>query len=507
MIVAEIVAATNAAGATTTFYVSDNRFVTGSGDTPAHTFFNPSILDPGNIGLNAFSDGVTAGSTKLEIGDLILVNTNGQYDDWINYSFDGRSIIIRSGTAGSAYPAGFSTVFTGTIESITASWDRIIIRLRDKQFMFSTPLLTTKYAGTNSLPNGLEGTPNDIKGNVKPRVYGKVFNVTPAFINTSKLTYQVSDIAVNSISAVYDRGAALTPGADYANSTLLQAASPSASTYITCLAEGMFRLGSTPSGIITADVTQGAAASNRTAAQIVKLIALAAGLPSGEINSTDVTNMDTANSSVVGIYVDSESSFQECMDEVLNSVGAYAGFDSTGVLRMGVLTAPSGTAVTVLEEFDLKGVPERRSPKDNGIPIYRSTINHTKIYTVQSSDVAGVVSTASRAYLEKEYRSVVSEDTSIKTQYLLAKESIQNTLLTTEANASTEATRRLALYKVKRDLYEVVVDLSLFTQYSLKLLDVVEMNVNRFSLPTKKFRIIGYRLEIKDQSVRLSLWG
>ena len=95
----------------------------------------------------------------------------------------------------------------------------------------------------------------------------------------------------------------------------------------------------------------------------------------------------------------------------------------------------------------------------------------------------------------------------IKTQWLLAGEITQDTLLTNEADALTESARQLALYKVKRDLYEVVVDLSLFTGKSLKLLDVIEMSVPRFSLTGKKFRLIGIRYEIEAESVRLTLWG
>ncbi len=508
MIAIEIVAATDSAGTLTTLYAADESFTTSPTDTPANISFIPSVMEPGSLGLHTFSDGRTGGGSNLETGDLVLTNTDGQYDSWINYSFDGRPITIRSGEVGNTYPASFTKIFTGTVESVEATWEKIVIKLRDKQYVFSTPLLTTKYAGTNSLPNGLEGTATDIKDKVKPRVYGKVFNVTPAFINTSKLTYQVSDGAVNTISAVYDRGAALTVGADYANSTDLQAAVPAAGYFITCIAEGMFRLGSTPAGQITADVTQGVSAANRTVAQIVKSIATSAGLSGGEISSADVTAMDTANSSVVGLYVNDESDFQTNIDLLLNSVGGYCGFDSTGVLRMGILTTPSGTPVVTLHEYDIHEGIERRVPKDNGIPVYRVTINHTKIYTVQPSDLAGAVTTPTRAYLESEYRSTKSEDTSIKTQWLLANNYSVNTLLTSASDASTEAARQLALYKVRRDIYEVPVQLEIFTDNSLKFMDVITLDVPRFDLDSGKlFRLIGYRIELQDHKVFLQIWG
>jgi hypothetical protein len=507
VIIISVTAAVDPAGTLRTFYASTDRFVTQPTDTPSSTFMNPSVIDPGSLGIATFSDGRTSGSTRLETGEVVLANADGQYDEWVSYSFDGRPITIYSGEPTAAFPSGFTKIFTGTMEGITASWDTVVIKIRDKQYVFSLPLLTAKYAGTNVLPAGLEGAATDIKGDVKPRVYGKVFNVPCVPVNTSKLTYQVSGTAVQSISAVYDKGAAFTVGADFTNSTLLQAATPAAGSFITCIAEGLFRLGSTPAGAITADVTQGATVADRTVAQIVKSISMSAGLSTAEVSASDVAAMDAANSSVVGIYIGDESSFQECLDQLLNSIGAYCGFDSNGVLRMGVLTQPSGTAVVTLQEFDLKDVPERKTPADNGLPVHQVSINHSKIYTVQGSDIAGSVATSTRAFLEKEYRSSVATDSTVKTQWLLAGEVKQDTLLTTEAAAIAEAGRQLGLYKVRRDIYEVAIDLSLFTSSGLKLLDIVEMNVPRFSLVGKKFRMIGYRLEIDSQSVRLTLWG
>lgn len=508
MILATLTAAIDAAGTLNTFYASDSVFITSPSDTPAGIAFIPSMMDPGSLGLHVFSDGRTGGGTSLETGEMILANADGQYDSWLNYSFDGRPITIYQGNDGAAFPSGFTKLFTGTIDGVEFDWEKVIVRLRDKQYIFSLPLLTTKYAGSNSLPNGLEGTPNDIKDKVKPRVYGKVFNITPSFVNTSKLTYQVSDGAVNTISAVYDKGLALTVGADFANSTLLQAAIPAAGAFITCIAEGYFRLGSSPAGTITADVTQGAAAGNRTVAQIVKSIGLSAGLSAGEISSADVTAMDTANSNVVGVYVNDETVFQDVIDQLLNSIGAYCGFDSTGVLRMGILTTPSGTPVVTLQEFDAKGQIDRIKPKDNGIPVYRVKLNHTKIYTVQSTDLAGAITDATKAYLQEEYRSTKSEDTSIKTQWLLAKEYEQNTLLTSASDAFTEAARQLALYKVRRDIYEITVDSSIFTANNLKFTDLIQVQVPRFGMTGGKlFRLIGIRYELMKNNIVLQVWG
>lgn len=508
MIVIELTAAIDAAGTLQTMYLSTDAFVTSPTDTPANTAFLPVLIDPGSLGVHAYSDGRTGGATRLEIGEIVIANADGALDGWLNYSFDGRPVTIRSGTSG-AYPGSFSALLVGTVESIEADWRRLIIRLRDKQWVLEKSALLTRYAGTNALPAGLEGTAADLKGKAKPQAFGRVFNVPAPCVNTSTLTYQVSDGAVSDITAVFDRGASLTKGANFATSALLQAASPAAASYITCFAEGYFRLGTSPAGLITADVTQGAAGSNRTVAQIIKQLALNAGLSAGEISSADVTALDTANSAVVGIWLsDDGTTFSDAIDQVAASIGAWFGFDGTGVLRMGTLTAPSGTAVVTLQDFDIGEQIERRPPKDNGLPVYRSTVNHTKLWATQPSDLAGAVTAATRAYLAQERRSEKAEDASIKTQWLLSPELSIDGLLTAAADAATETARLLALFKVRRDIFDVPVDISILTLNSLKLMDIVALQVARFGMSAgKNFRLIGIRIELKTAQAVLTLWG
>ncbi len=505
MILIELTAAIDAAGTLQTFYVGSDSFVTGTGDTPASIAFDPRLIDPGALGVNVFSDGRTGGITKLETGEIVLANADGALDVWLNYSFDGRPVTIRSGNGG-AYPGSFTTVLAGTIESTEASWDKFVLRLKDKQQLFTLPALTTRYAGNNALPNGLEGTASDLGGKVKPKVYGKVFNVPAPLVNTAKLTYEVG--VCSAINAVYDRGLAITAAADFATSALLQGASPAASTYITCLAEGYFRLGSTPAGLITADVTQGAAAANRTVAQIVKAIALSAGLSASEISAADVTALDAAAPQVVGIWLSDELTYAQALDEVAASVGAYYGFDAAGVLRMGQITTPSGTPVMTLYDYDTLEGFERRPPRDNGIPVWRMVLGHTRIWATQPSDLAGAVTTAARAYLAEPVRKAAAEDTAIKTQWLLAGTVEDDTLLTVAADAATEAARRLTLYKTRRDIFDVPVSLDLITANSLMLGNVVALQLARFGLDAgKSFRIIGIRLALASGVAILTLWG
>lgn len=506
MIVIELTGAVSAGGAVQTFYAATDSYTTLPTDTPANTSFMPTVKDPGSIAVNVFGDGFIAGATKLEIGEIVLTNANGQYDDFINYGFGSRPVVIRQGAVGAAYPASFNVIFTGTVVNVFANRKEIRVRVQDKQALFDKPVLTTTYAGNNSLPNGAEGA-SDIKGNVKPRTYGAPSYVAPVCVNTSKLTYQCSDVALQSLTAVYDRGTSLTPGADFANLTLLEAATPAASSYITCLALGLFRLGSAPAGQVTCDPVQGANAAARTAGQILKSLALAAGVNSGDIDAASVTALDSANSSVIGLYLNDDTSFADAMDRVAQSVGAYYGFDPAGMFIMGQWTAPAGTSLLTIGEFYAGQETERTPLRDVNIPVYQAKVNHTQVFSVQT-DLAGSVAAALKAKVAQEFRTELATDASIQVQFLDAPIFEIDTLLTTIADAQTEAARLLALHKVKRDAFQVPIPFDLIGSKGLKIGACVTLQITRFGLSGGKLmRISGVRLELAKSRAWLTVWG
>ncbi len=508
MLVMELTFVIDVAGTLQTFYFGDEGYTTLSTDTPPKTSILDRLLNPGSLGIHTYSDGRTGGVTKLEMGQIKIANADGLYDAWRTYSVDGQPAIMRSGTLGDPYPASFTTIMSATMEDLDMDWNTIEIRLRDKTFIFDKPVITTKYAGNNSLPNGLEGNATDIKGKNKPRTIGKVFNVAPPLVNTSKYTYQVNNGTVSDIPAVYDGGLLLTKGLDYANSTLLHAAAPAVSTYITCFAEGLFRLGSIPAQQITADVIQGANVAARTVAQILKQLALDAGLLIGNISSADVTALDTANSAVVGVYIDDDSNFISIMDKVVNSIGGWYGFDGPGVLRMGRLTAPTGTPVATLYDYDFGENIERVIARENGLPVWSVKVNHTLIWVVQTSGLNGAATVLQRAYLSQAFRTEVVENATIKTQYSLAKTLSVDTLLTSAADALTEATRLLAMYQTRRDMFQVPLDIHTFSDYNLKLMDVISIHVNRFGMDNGRlFIILGINIDVDINVVTISVWG
>jgi hypothetical protein len=505
MILIELTAAVDGAGTLKTLYVSDSSFVTSPTDTPANIAFDTRVIDPGSIGLHAFSDGRTGGATKLETGEISLANVDGVLDGWLNYSFEGRPVTIRSGDGG-AYPASFSTLFVGTVGGIDVSPTQLVIRLRDKQYLFGLPARTLLYGGTNVLPNGVDGLAADLKGKARPSAFGKVLNVSPPQVNTSRLIFEVGPC--NSVDAVYSNGAALTVGAVYTSQFDMETNSPAAGQFRPWPAGGYFRIGSFSAEQITADVTEGATAADSTAAQILKRLAGAAGVAGTGVSAADVVALDALNPAIVGIWIDDDSStFTSAMDEIAGSVGAWYGFDQAGVLRMGRLSEPTGSPVLTIRDFDMMATPERHPPRDSAGPAWSVAVKHTKCWTVQTSGLAG--SAGVRAgFVGVERRSSSVADASIRTQWLMAGKIEIDTLLTTTADGDAEAARLLAMHKVRRDLFDVTVSVDLLAASPVRIADVIAVQTDRYGMSAGRlFRVIGFALNLAANTATLYLWG
>jgi hypothetical protein len=178
-----------------TYYFANRGFTTTPSETPASQHFKPRVVQPIVAARNIFrAGGATMGEAKATEGQLILSNGDGALDAiFAAGGIDGRSIIVRQGAPGAAYPSGFTTVFRGTMQGTPElTRDRVIISAKGREEELNIPLQTTLFAGDNVLPDGLEGV-EDLKGKPKPVLYGRARNIMPVCVNTTKQIYQVSD--------------------------------------------------------------------------------------------------------------------------------------------------------------------------------------------------------------------------------------------------------------------------------------------------------------------------
>lgn len=283
---------------------------------------------------------------------------------------------------------------------------------------------------------------------------------------------------------------------------------PSAGTHKTYTAGGIFRLADTQTGTVTADVTVGATAADRTVAKAFVNVMDYVG---ESYNSNAVDTLDSLVPYECGFYLDSTpTETAVILDDIANSVGAFWGDDSTGIFTIAQVNDPEYiAATTTVYDYDMTKPLERLQTQDagRGIPFWRVALNYNRRYTTQEIDLASGITAARREELAQAYDTVEVSDAAIRTQHLLAPELLVNTLLLDESDVSTEAQRLFDLRSVKRDRYEFEIKLDDNT-VDWDVGDVIEVVHPRFGLSGgKNFVIIGLTINPGPQTLTVNIWG
>lgn len=505
----EITAYTGA-GTETLRFASGRGKVTGPTETPPNAFFEPRVVEPANFSRTAFSDARVMGGGTVGFGELVLNNADQGLTALLDYGLDGRDCIIRVGPPDAAYPGGYTTFLSTTMEQPEVGKQRATIRLRDKLSLLDQPLQATKYAGTNSLPSGKEGVATDIKGRPKPLTYGRCRHVPPICCNTALLIYQFHDGAAQAVDGVFDMGVALGFGVDRANLAAMEATAPAQGAYDTCLAEGLIRLGATPAGRVTANVKGDATGGYvRKVSEIVeRILTTKVGVPSGDIDTASFSALASSANQEVGIYIAQETTSRQAINDMLASIGAWLAPTRTGTWQIGQLVAP-GTPTVTFTDREIIDI-DRRATRDEGrgIPLFQAVLSYAKNWTTfGESDIAGAVSAADRAEMLQEWRRVTATDSSVQTKHLLATELRRDTLLTDATETATEAARVLALHKVRRDFVQATVRLQADT-FTIDLGSFVRLETPRLGYDAgRNFVVVGITSDGRKRRLQLDLWG
>jgi hypothetical protein len=540
----EVTAAINTAGTLKTFYLCSGL---GYNHPTAPGYYEPRLGDNIIFERNIFAPGATSGKSTIGWGQITLVNTDNGLSAWRTYGFAGWPLNILIGDDTGPYSA-FTQIFVGTSEQPLFEGDNVLLQLRDYQVLFDVPIQANRYGGTNVLPNGLDGVATDLQGQAKALAYGDLSNANlePDLVNTSLMIYQVNDGAIYDVSQVYDAGIPQTKGAAYSSLADLQATAPASGQYRVYAAGGYFRLGSQPVGRVTCNVLVGANAAARTVAQVIKAIATGpGGLSSGQISSSDLTALDTANSAVIGLYFKGDKvdpvqldglippntgkTITSALDEAIQAIGAQYYFDRTGILRIKQLVAPSGSPVLTLKRFqsgmatlstdgDIVSIERVRAVDiNNGIPPWRMVMNYCQNYTIQKdSDLKGdktsgtdpVGGLAVRDIRAKQWRRVYVDDATIKNQFPNSKPFEFTSALVTQSDAQTEVNRRHAMYKSLRDTIKVTARFSTDVAGLLDLGVTVQVQCVDMGLSAGKlFTVCGINYDLMNYQVVLTLWG
>jgi len=454
-------------------------------DSPTeHYYYDLRLIQPALFQVRANTGPLLPGGGRSSVGQVELLNTDGGLDYLADYAVDGRAMTVRQINNGTP-----TTFLSATVERMTFSGSRVIFTLRDPLAALDDAIASDVFAGDNVLPAGVEGTADDIGGTRKPLVFGSVVNATPVLVNTSKLIYQIHDGSDVTVTAVRDRGVALTFESTATDLTDLLTTAPAAGYWRTF--EGYISLGSAAQSI-----TCDAARDDIGAGDVFDELATLAGFST---NGSDITALNAIGD--VGLYVTSDTTHKAALESIAHGGGCYFALNAAGVIRVVPLAAPSTADITV-EDWQIASLDRSAvGSGGNGLPIYKVTVQADAVATVQADLASAAVNPARYA---SEYRSAVATDAAIKTRHPLSTELIINSPLRDISDAQAVADDVLPLLKIRRDVVECgVKDLdvsALFVGAS------VTINTLRLGYP-RTFVLLGWRLDATANRTYLNLWG
>jgi hypothetical protein len=430
-------------------------------------------------------------------GTLVISNADAFYDFLpLSYAIDGRPITIKVGRRDRAYDSAF------TAARVTASsWDiltsGISVNLVDFSYKLNVPLQPNVYGGTGDA----DGT-SDMAGKRKPLVFGNALNISPVALVPSLLIYQCHDGSMQSIDAVYDRGAALTPGSDVATYAALVSATVASDTFATCLAQGLIKLGETPAGTVTADVKgeNSGGYITRTADIVRWAVRNRTALADpGDLDVSSFTALNTLQPAPIDYFVDptDSSTVAAFIQNIMGGIGGWGGHKLDGTFEVRIFQAPSGTPLDSFTRADMlagqvgagatqggNGVPDplQRLPLPDAYnpPPWRWRVPYARCWTVQT-DLAGSVSADHKALVSQDTRLAEADSTSIQTDHPFAQDIDPiDAYFSAQSDAQAEAARRIDLFKTTRALYQFPVPRRALRR---DIGDVILVTHPRFDLP------------------------
>lgn len=513
------------------FHLATKSFSSAPSATPANTFYDGRIVDVGSL---QFSLGQSGGVfTKASVSETAadLANVDGVLDRWLGYGFDGRryTLIWLTGAAQ-------NIVSRGVVQGLASSDASKVLRLnmRDRLAELNKPLLTRRYLGTTtSRGPTAEGSAN-MAGTIVPYYFGAPTvmsgqvgaylssSVPGLLVNEFNLLYQFCGNAASSL-VLFDGGVPLIPTADYGDLSSLIAIPLVSGQYATCLAQGIARLGGLPIKTITANVTEGATTSLRSAARVSqRMLALMTAIPNADIDSSTFDALHAFNPAEVGTYINDERTALDALNKVLESPGAAILPNDVGMFQAVWIDDPAlGTSVATYTLRDCLNTRasfqlfQGPTSEGDGVPAYSVALTWGKVWrTMTVGDLAGdptsptdpVGGSARRDFLSLASHPSQIDDTSIKAAHLFAAQLAGDTLFANKADADAETLRRLNLNKVRRD--RIVWPVPLDDAAGIQIGNVVTIDIPRFGYDGgKKMRVTGRNPDFTRRIMSLSLWG
>lgn len=414
-------------GVETTLYLSSKNYTTTASDTPATTSYVACIAG----GLTSSEELSLNGQPSISFGDIEIDNTGGVRDAWLGYVWANRRVRVYMGDP-RWIRSDFRQIFEGVVDDIDPrDSDVLNLRFLDKMQRLNNPISETLLGGS---------TAN--KGQLLPLTFGECFNVTPLLRDPATLEYQYHNGAAERNIEVRSSGAVPVTVTDTLTTGRFTLGVAPAGTQITCSVQGDKVSGVYANDIVTA----------------VKRIATAYGpaatrFAAGDLDTASLATFATGHTQAIGLYVPERLNQLDAMQQLAASVGAQTVVTTLGLLRLVQIALPGvGTTYTVGKEdisYHTLKVAGRVTVKAS------VKIGFCKNWTPQET-VAGGVPVASAGLYKDEWLTYTASDATTATNYNLDIQPQQeDSLLISEVEAQTEATRRLTLWKTPRTIYSM----------------------------------------------------
>ncbi len=484
-------------------------------DTPAATWVPGQLSGAFNYEIGIFSGADPAGGGSATVGVLELLDPDGELDDLRTLGWDGAPLMLMRGEPDAAYST-FSTVARLTTAGLRYNVRKKEVLLRDLAWRLNqAELHGQRYGGSG----GTDGDPS-LAGQIKPLAIGSVFNISPVQINAAGLVYQVSCSSVLAIDAVRDGGAPLAFSVDHANYALLAAATVAPGAYVTCIALGLFRLGSAPVYLITADVRGDNDVTNglsypHTRAQIARRIATGR----GNIRLKDPDQLDLAalealeqrQTATLGYYFDREITKAAALAEVMAGCLGWWTMRLDGRLAVGQIEDPANAAPLFSLSYPGDGATGEIRVDEPAMTDYRpprrtTLMGWSRNYTVMASNqIAGSVAQSLAAIWRQETRFTSSDDPWVAASYPTAPVVSVAGGFAEEAAARLEGDRQMRLLRTRREVFEIAVVMDPFADVVGRVINVA--NANRLGLgASRNLFCFGVAVNANAKPI-LKLWG
>lgn len=492
-------------------YAATHELISGPSDDPPDKAYFGTMEQAFRIERSVVGSGSIGEEVTIGLGEIRLSNSESNYDQLgIDTAAVGQPCLIRIGDKRRYFTGNWRTVLRGYVVGFRVDGEAVAFDIRDSGFRLDVPLSKNIYGGTG----GADGT-SDLKGKRKPVYFGHVNNVSATLIIPASLAYQINDGQIHAVSAVYIRGVAQVFSADHATVTAMNAAGLSVGQYATCLAAGWIRIavaGGSEVGQVTVDFSgdkTGGVFVEKTGEIVRRILALATDyIDPGELATGTFDALNSAQPSAIGYGVPAgnEETASLAIRKIMAAIGGWAGARRNGMFEVKRFDAPSGVPTAIYDRVNLDAVPALVPlPDDLRPPPWRIRVAHSRNWTVQTTDLAGSITDARRAYLAEEVRYASAESEEVKTNFPPGKEMIVEAYFSDEASALAEAERRLALWgSTPREMYQLKLSQPMFVH---EVGELISIEIDRFGLKDGKLLRIVKLIEDSGEGVEIMAVG